>query len=241
MFFFGFLFVIGIFFCLLFFSRKAFPKGRPRNIYLCTVMGVLAFYPFAYLLTPAYSTFKELCQQANGFQIQKRLHVSFISSEFDIGNDCAKGPAYIAKQGYAGFDCKGNNGLFTYRFSKTATWREGCGLECFQSVRLEVPQANYRREYRYGFVAGKNPKVTSGYGANMQNVIQQDSKLVFTDQLVVHNDEVLAYSRAFRYYPYGNGWAQILGLASGTAPSQSCSPTFGLMDLRKVFPPLETN
>jgi len=32
----------------------------------------------------------------------------------------------------------------------------------------------------------------------------------------------------YRYYPYGNGFAKIFGLASGTAPSLSCEYENGI-------------
>jgi hypothetical protein len=234
----GLLLVVGIFILLLFLSSRVFPVGRFRTSYVLAVVGILAVYPFAHLFTPTYGAFKELCNQTDRFQILKSRDVSYIYSETDIGTDCSRGPAFIAKYGYAGFDCKSKNGVIVYRYTKMVNWQESCGLECFQSTRYEIPEANYRPEYRYGFIEGKNPKVAYGYGVKVSDASRQNAKLVFTDRLVVQNEEVMAYSRDYTYYPYGNGWAQILGLASGTAPSQSCSRSSSAMDLRMVFRPV---
>ena len=46
----------------------------------------------------------------------------------------------------------------------------------------------------------------------------------------------MGYTRSYTYYPYGDGWAKVLGAASGSAPSMSCSTpdkNWNLLDMYK--------
>jgi hypothetical protein len=164
--------------------------------------------------------------------------VSFILIEWGYATDCTRGPAFVDGHGYAGFDCKfrGNGGKGLYRYTKMPTWYSGCGLECFERSSLETPESAYSSEDRYGYMDGTNAIFTDGYGIAKGGSFRDDRKLVFHDRLLVDGG-VLAFGRDYTYYPYGNGWAKILGMASGSAPAMSCKTQFVPMDLRDAYRP----
>jgi hypothetical protein len=83
---------------------------------------------------------------------------------------------------------------------------------------------------------GTNAIFTDGYGIAKGGSFRDDRKLVFHDRLLVDGG-VLAFGRDYTYYPYGNGWAKILGMASGSAPAMSCKTQFVPMDLRDAYRP----
>ncbi|AMC35354.1 hypothetical protein VN23_12405 [Janthinobacterium sp. B9-8] len=238
----GFLLLAGFIFLLLILSSKILPPGLPRVIYIVFVLSALAIYPFAYKLTPAYAKFIELCNKTDRYQVLKTRPVSYIYIEAGYSSDCTQGPAFIAKHGYAGFDCslRGKDETALYRYTKKANWHRDCGLECFDAARLKLPETNYRSEHRYGFIDGDRSILTYGYGVVESSVLRDEDKLDFTDRLFVE-DGVMAFGRDYIFWPYGNGWAKILGMASGDAPSQKCEQQFVSMDLRGVYPPLSKN
>ena len=235
----GLLLLAGLFMLLLILSSKILPRGLPRFAYFVAVIGALAIYPFAYKLTPTYAKFNELCNRTDRYQVLKTRPVSYIYVEAGFSSDCTKGPAFIAKRGYAGFDCslRSRDGTALYRYTRKTIWHEACGLECFDAVRQAVPETDYRFEYRYGFVDGDQSIITDGYGVKRSGASRDDAKLAFTDRLIAE-DGVVAYGRDYVFLPYGNGWAKILGMASGSAPAQTCKPQFVPMDLRDAYPPL---
>ena len=61
-------------------------------------------------------------------------------------------------------------------------------------------------------------------------------KVSFEDSLIIDGD-VIAFGRDYTYYPYGDGWARILGGASGSAPSMRCKTAFVPLDLREAYKP----
>jgi hypothetical protein len=51
--------------------------------------------------------------------------------------------------------------------------------------------------------------------------------------IVAPNGEGMTVLLDCVYYPFGNGWAKVLGLASGSAPTQSCEKN--LMFFAMIF------
>lgn len=96
----------------------------------------------------------------------------------------------------------------------------------------------YEWRHRKGVIDGQNHLVTydgTSGTLNSQNE-RPGAKLYFTDRVLVSGGWEMARARDYTYFQYGNGWAKILGLASGTAPSLSCPVRFALLDVRDVFP-----
>ncbi len=166
----------------------------------------------------------------------KRQPVDFIFLEWGFATDCAKGPAFVEKRSYLGFDClrSQQGGPQLYRYTKKSSWYEGCGLECFVSEPLEQAEASYKSEYRSGYIDGTIAVTT--YYRGVVNKEQEGEKLFFQDH-VLWSSEEMGYARDYTFFQYGNGWAKLLGMASGSAPALSCGTRFLNVDPREVFPP----
>ena len=234
----GFLLAFIAFLGLLAFTSRALPAGLPRVLYVIAVLGAAMAYPNAYKHTSSYSAFNELCSRQDRYQVVKQRPASFIYIDWGHSSDCTRGPAFIAAKGYAGFDCKLASGKTSslFRYSKKESWNAECGLECFVATPIDRPETNYRSEDRSGFVDGTNAVLTGGYGVTTYDSTRDEEKLVFHDSLLV-DDGVMAYAREYTYYPYGRGWAKLLGLASGTAPNKTCQPKTTRTDPRDVYVP----
>jgi len=236
----GFLLLIGVFVLLLTLVSKAFPAGLARSLFVVGVLSAIAMYPFFYKITPSYHAFLELCESPERSQIAKRQPVDYVLFEGGYSSDCTKGPGFIGDKQYLGFDClradKGGTALF--RYAKKSSWKQGCDIECFDVIPLDRPDAPYEWKHRQGLIEGKAPLLTYD-GTRANGFIgnePEDSKLFFQDRVLWSGGEV-AFARDYTYRQYGNGWAKILGLASGSAPSMSCRVPFLQLDIRDVFHP----
>lgn len=232
----GFLLLLIIFFLLLAVISELFPKGRPRIVFILVVLGGIAAYPFAYKISPGYHSFLQLCEQPDRLQIMRRKPVDFIFIDWGYATDCSKGPALVDGRPYLGFDClrAQQGGPKLYRYTKRTNWQRGCDLSCFEESPLDEAEASYKSEYRHGYIDGENPVVT--YYRGVVTNARDGTKLSFNDQVLWSSGE-MAYTRDYTYYPYGTGWAKILGMASGSPPSLSCNERFIQIDPRSVFPP----
>lgn len=231
----GFLLLVIGFFAVIALVSKAVPAGLPRAAFVLVVLSGIAAYPFLYKLSPSYHTFLRLCAQPDRLQIVRRQPVDFIFLEWGFATDCSKGPAIVDGRPYLGFDClrAEQGGPKLYRYTKSSAWQRGCGLPCFEAMPLERAEASYSSEYRSGYLDGDKPVVTFFRGIVNKELAGQ--KFFFQDKVLWSSGE-MAYAREYSYNQYGNGWAKILGMASGSAPSLSCSERFIPIDPRDVFP-----
>lgn len=236
----GFLVAVVVFAILLVLVSKAFPPGRPRVIFVLCVLGAIAVYPFLYKVTPSYAAFLELCEAPGRVQLGRRQPVDYVLLEGGSATFCERGPALIADRPYLGFDClrAGKPRPALVRYARKPDWHAGCGLECFDATPLAAPEAPYEWKYRSGKVAGRVAIVTyDGTGDRVASPKEPpDEKLSFSDRVLWSGGEI-GFARDYTYFPYGEGWAKILGLASGSAPSKRCRVPIAAMDVRDAFPP----
>lgn len=214
------------------------PAGKLRKIVLAAIISFLAAYPFMYKLYPSYTKFHELCERSDRYQVIMTKAVSYPFLNRDVGLDCKNGLKFIGNQAFEGFDCVAPNTRTTtaiFRYTKTADWHSGCGTECFNIEKILVPEVRVESGYRAGFIDGDVSIVTydvSGIHAKESS----SNKLIFSDMLLLVDGVEMAFSRSYTYYPYGDGWAKILGAASGSAPSQHCK-AYAEMDMRDIYKP----
>jgi hypothetical protein len=217
-------------------ATSRFRSMKLNVSFLAIVVGGLAFYPYAYRFSTSYASFQALCELPDRYQVIRTKPVDFVFLTRDEGSDCKAGPTVISRLPYAGFDCIGPTSAKTtgiFRFTKHQDWREGCGLDCFDSTTIDRSEVNYRTAYRQGYVSGA--KRTINYGNGLVNT-PDDEKLRFFDTVMLDADNEMAFTRSYTYYPYGNGWAKLLGAASGSAPSMSCrnnSMRWNVLDVYK--------
>lgn len=230
----GFLFLAALFFFALILVGYLIPAGKYRIIFFLIVIASLITYPSLYKASSSYAKFKQLCEQADRSKVLKTKTANFIYLDWGYSSDCTKGPSYIEHHHYRGFDCKrgDQNGIALYRYTKKPEWREGCGLECFEVFQIYAVETNYRLESRQGYVDGDNPIIT--YEGAVKADLPSSAKLLFTDNLL-WDDGVMAFSRNYVYFPYGRTWAKLLGMASGSPPSEGCKIRFSSLDPRDVY------
>ncbi|OGB34756.1 MAG: hypothetical protein A3F78_09590 [Burkholderiales bacterium RIFCSPLOWO2_12_FULL_61_40] len=257
-------FVLGV--VGLFWATKLFSTWKTKAAFLFTVLGGLAFYPFAYRFSPSYANFLALCELPDRYQVVRTKHVEYIFLDRDAGADCTAGPSVIGTLAYAGFDCIAPDTRTTtavFRYMKKPNWRVGCGLECFDSSAISVPEHRYKSGHRQGYISGATVTVTYDNGL-MGAEEPSGAKLRFSDTLLIETgtektsmlsdirklqqlggrsdaDTEMAFTRAYTYYPFGNGWAKLLGAASGSAPSMHCSNPYIRWNLLDVYKPLGSN
>jgi hypothetical protein len=218
---------------------KLFPHPKQRTTFFLFALGGLAASPFIYLISPSYGRFIELCKESDRYKVIQTKEVDFLYLDWGSPSDCRTGPQLIAQHAYLGFDCvqwvNKNKELFRYT-KKAANQHKGCGLECFYVAPQVNAEAEYRSGYRSGFVDGDNILLTYADG-DVQNRDLIPTDLQFSDRLLLDDaGNTMATARTYTYYPYGNGWAKILGLASGSAPTKSCKVPTEQIDPRDVYP-----
>lgn len=233
----GLLLVLATFSGLLYWATRFFNGWKSKVGFVFVVLGVLTGYPFAYKLSSSYSKFLELCDSPTRYQVLRTRTVDYIFLDRNTGSDCKAGPKYIESLPFAGFDCIAPNTRTTtavFRYTKKKDWKKGCGLECFESNVQGVPEAKYERGHRQGYIEGITTTVTydqTGFRGHEST----GNKLRFIDTLLLDTGTEMAFTRNYIYYPYGSGWATILGAASGSAPSFYCKVPFVSWDLRDIY------
>jgi hypothetical protein len=245
----GFLIAGALFLAGLFLASRLLPKGKWRLLLILGVLAAIVLYPFLHLVRPSYAKFRELCLHPSPPTIVKTKAVDFILLDGGYSSDCTKGPAYIAKLGYRGFDCRqivGSNSRHEvvaqlYRYTKRPSASPDCGLECFDVEKIAIPEANFgyfdhSSRARGGYMAGDERRVTIDYPISKEDKqIPFWRWLLFNDSILVDVTEGdMAFTTDYYYLPYGP--ITILGLASGSAPAEQCPRNSGV-DPRNVYTP----
>jgi len=245
----GFLIAGALFLAGLFLASRLLPKGKWRPIFILGVLAAIMVYPFLHLVRPSYAKFKDLCLHPSPPTIVKTKAVDFILLDAGYSSDCTKGPTYIAKLGYLGFDCRkivGSNSRHEvvaglYRYTRRLGGNSACGLECFDVEKIAAPEANYgyfdrSSRTRAGYLAGDEKRVTIDYPVSKEEAqIPFWRWLRFNDSILVDVAEGdMAFTTHYYYLPYGP--ITILGLASGSAPTEQCPRNSGV-DPRNVYIP----
>ena len=223
----GFLLLIGIFVVLITLLLHQIPaKARPILTFLSVLIPVS--FPFWYHIYPSYGEFQSLCQSDDRIRVIKIVPVDVVHED----SGCYNGIEALKKHNYKGFTCQHG------AYQRGASWNtEQCQNDCppqrdsIYSVQQKCIKHcldeyyNYPKEFVH-FTHDYNYKRTELIKGRL---IQNERSLV-TDKF-----GVMATSINYRYYQYGNGFAKILGLSSGTAPSIEC-PTKVKINVRSIFP-----
>lgn len=260
---FGFAFLAILIFgvAILLWVTKLLPTWKTRAAFLVVVIGGLAFYPFAYRYSASYAQFLALCDRPDRYQVVATKRVDFIFLDREVGADCRAGPSVIGATPYAGFDCVAPaTGTTTavFRYAKKASWQAGCGPDCFDSSIISMPEHRYVSGHRQGYISGSVVTVTYENGRRWGEDTPSGEKLRFSDTLLLETNTEksslqsdlrklgqvggetgteMAFTRAYTYYPYGNGWATILGAASGSAPTIQCRLPAARWKLLDIYKP----
>jgi hypothetical protein len=257
----AFLAILTIGVAVLLWVTRLLPTWKTRAAFLTVALGGLAFYPFAYRYSDSYAQFLALCDLPDRYKVVSTKRVDFIFLDRELGADCRAGPSVMGALPYSGFDCVAPGpGTTTavFRYAKKASWQAGCGLDCFDSSVIGVPEHRYVSGHRQGYISRSVVTVTYETGRSGGENIPSGEKLRFSDTLLLETNTEkgslqsdlrklgqvggetgteMAFTRAYTYYPYGSGWARILGAASGSAPTIQCRLPSVQWKLTDVYTP----
>lgn len=224
----GFLIVVVGYFWIVGYASGLFPARYGPYLKLAAV-GLPLSFPFWYFLYPSYHEFHRLCGSEDRYIVAKTEKVDFLYSD----SGCYHGFKMIDGTTFSGYECEHWRGETPdsyprtkrlYRFTRAenfssescknscnspnlSEWEKSCQNVCFIGTEIQQPSFKYE--------------------------LKSTSTAIFEDRLtknriamVAPNGEDMAVLLNYVYYPYGNGWAKILGLASGSAPTQSCKKQF---------------
>jgi hypothetical protein len=183
--------------------------------------------PFWYFLYPSYYQFQTLCSQNDRLQILQTAKTDVISM------------------------CGVNNGLLTLQAEKYKAfycdgvgWQRGegwtstqCQDECLsKSIPYSRQSTCIKACLEYIVVSPDSlPFYTNDYQSDREEIIS-NRLIAWKRTLINEQFGVMAKSTNYIYYPYGNGLAKILGMASGTAPSLECKKESKINKI-EIFPP----
>lgn len=238
MFFLGFLIAFVILIAGISLATKLLP-GRHRSKFLVLVTATLVTSPFWHYLYPSYAEFRELCSSPGRYVVRRTVEVDFINAD-----GCWSAFQKAQSRAFKGFECPWHvesppvtgPGVKPYaRFVRGENWdTPTCQDRCTRATYY----TGWEREcLSVCFKATHLPEPSFKYAANLgSRELVKDRLSESSVQFVDSNREELASLKNYTYYPYGNGFAKILGLASGSAPTTSCEKRHDIFQLDFLKP-----
>lgn len=227
----GFVFLCVIYVLGIRFISKIFPI-KSRKYFIAAAILIPITYPKWYLIYPSYQEFQRLCDAPGRYEILKTQETDYVYSD----SGCYLGFKIAKDKDFKGYECEhwvsvGQESYprqkKLYRFSRGelwnspvcqnecvkkdshASWEETCQAKCFNGTEISAPTFKYESSY--------------------SDVAIIPDKLMETRRAKVSEKrEAMAVLKDYTYYPYGTGWATILGGASGSPPSMQCQKKYDL-------------
>ena len=200
-----------------------FPK-RARPYVWVLAVGNAAVYPFLYKLSPSYQHFQALCERPDRYVVHQ---VTPVHSVYYDNASVFNAYQYSQKHNFESADIKeGRINYFRIKGSdewkkpacqsacansNLSLWETYCLPNCITKTPIEAPE--FEQEFDFKTVELLKKKLT-------------ESRIV----VYAPDGRKLASSSAYTYYPYGTGWASMLGADSGTPPSKECDHDERLWD-----------
>jgi hypothetical protein len=206
----------------------AFPK-RARLFVWALVIGCAVAYPSIYKLSPSYERFQALCERPDRFVVHKVIPVRSVYYDASVSH------AYRFSQKYhfESADIKeGRLGYFRIKVNdewqqptcqsacadpSILGWEKNCLPSCITKTPIDAPEFE--------------PKFNS-----TQTYLLAEKLTESRIEVSAPDGSKLATSSAYTYYPYGTGWASLLGAGSGTPPSKECEHDRRLWDMPFLKP-----
>jgi hypothetical protein len=205
-----------------------FPE-RARPKVWAAVIGCVVAYPFLYNLYPSYWQYKSLCERPERFVVRQVIPVRSVfydASDFHAYRFAQKHhfESVDIKQGSLGYFRIKVNDEWHKPACQTACavpgiiqWEKTCLQNCITKTPIGAPEFEQKFDSQQ---------------------LELSEGTLSESRIVVHapDGSQLAISSAYTYYPYGTGWARMLGAASGTPPSKSCEHDRQLWDMTFLKP-----
>ena len=203
------------------------PRARPYA--WPAIAAVAVSFPFWHYLYPSYREFVALCARSDLYVVMKVVEVDYA---YSVESSFA---AYrqLGMRGFKGFDVKrGQLGNFRYarndNWESSAcqrdcadpsvfVWEKTCEVSCLTKTPILEPE--FKLKFNYSTTE-----------------LVEGRLLLTRSAMLAPSGEELAVNRSYTYYPYGNGLAKILGMASGEAPKLSCRAEKSIGNLEFIQP-----
>ena len=227
---FGIFFLIVIPLCIFFYAKTIIyiakkSSGPRKKLLFAIAFGFPITYPFLYLISPNYHEFKSLCSD-NEYQLFKSIETDVFPAPYFID-----GYKALIEKPYSSFT------RYSTLYTPTKNWNSEQCLElctisykqtqCLENKCLVTKELTEDDQYI---------KYKSTHDSEDQRGIFNSLLRKSTETLVSEEHGVLAERYYYRFYPYGAGWAKILGAASGSAPSQGCE-SYSKFNYYEITPP----
>jgi hypothetical protein len=227
---FGLFFLIVIPLLLYFYVRYIVLISKRLDIFIKIPIFIIAFglpisYPYFYKYTDNYKNFNLLCSQERVRILSSRKVDAYSADDFRNGYAALLAEpyksfiyiekAYLPQSKFRTEECKS--------FCLQGLYKKDC-LE--NQCLIESPIAEGTRYVKFKTLYG-GEDVIGGANTLLRSSLSQ---------LVDQDNQVFAERYDYTFYPYGTGWAKILGAASGSAPSQQCSQ-FSRFNYYEITPP----
>jgi hypothetical protein len=210
----GFLLAFVIFSIAIHLLTKLLPS-KVRSYVWLLVAGTVISFPFWHYLYPSYWDFQSLCERTDRYSVMRTIEVKNIY----VNSSPFSAYALSTRRGFIGFEMREGefanvryvrNDNWTSDACQAACanpsisiWEKECEPTCLTKSYIERPEFGYT--------------VTFAHIWLINDRLQRDRQAA-----VDLAGRELAVALNYRYFPYGNGLAKILGLSSGDAPTKSC-------------------
>jgi len=209
---------IWVYFLIIRKTSKIVSKKYQQHLFVFFAFALPIGYLNWYPLYPSYKEFIKLCEndRTNIFQT-KQVNIIKVPRDH-IGNDYIrkkKIDPVVKKSLYEAIEYEGYGRNKNY-------WRMNV-TDGILMPKVEI--INFKNDYSINHKSG-----------------WLFSKSLLVDIYEVEDPElgVMGNSRNYRYYPYGNTWAKLLGMSSGNAPSMQCKRQWVDNDIFKIYIPLRS-
>ena len=225
---FGILFLIIIPLCIYFYISviKGIVKelnGIKKLLLIVIAFGIPISYPFLHLISPNYQNFKSLCSN-NEYKLFKSIKTNTFPAPY-FGD----GYRALIEKPYTAFIKSSRIYRPTNKWN-SAQCNDSCSTfdkQCLKDGCLTVEQLTEDDQYI---------KYHSTYDTEDQRGIFNSLLRKSTERLESDEHGILAEKYSYLFYPYGTGWATILGAASGSAPSYRCE-SYSRFNYYEITPP----
>lgn len=226
----GFLVVVLVYFLFVGVVSRLLPGNYGLYLKMAAVGFPLSF-PFWHFLYPSYHEFRQLCSREDRYFVAKIEKVDFLYSD----SGCYHGFKVIKGTSFSGYECEHWRGETPDSYPRTKHLYRFTPAENINSVSCkkacDSPSLSEWETYCQSvcFIGTEIQRPSFMYGTTSTSIAIVEDRLIKNRHAkVAPNGEDMAVVLDYVYYPFGNGWAKILGLSSGSAPTQSCEKKFDL-------------
>lgn len=202
---------------------KVLPKKYQQYLFIFFALALPVGYLNWYPLYPSYKEFIRLCEHDRGNILKtKQVDIIKVTEQHILNNYFRKNISdpIITSNKYQAFEYKGRKAYGAAYRKASKNWRVNISNgNLMPHVQITSFQNDYSIKSRVWLV--------------------KNSLRVEVNELIDSELGLMANSKNYSYYPYGNTWAKVLGLSSNNAPRKNCAERYVELDIFKIYLPLK--